>query len=217
MEHIKQLDDPILAILSSWIVYRFCGTGSVSKLPVETSTFSMEFIASKVCLEAIKRLCFFKLRCFRIPMEKREPTYFSNNGSEVKSTTNVESTLNEKPSSITYPLPMICDRWYHNCLTHQYTWQLDWLFYEVTVVHNHLFGGGWTFSRGELDHIDVCLIICFPIGGDQMKPTVFRYYRTCHSDELLLATSSHSGRHANLFISHSKSSLLFCLHLLERS
>lgn len=69
---------------------------------VETSTFSMEFIASKVCLEAIKRLCFFKLRCFRIPMEKREPTYvLSDNGSVVKNTTNVESTLNAKPSTIT--------------------------------------------------------------------------------------------------------------------
>ena len=41
---------------------------------VEMSTFSAEFIALKACLEAIEHLR-FKLRCFRIPMPKAEPTY----------------------------------------------------------------------------------------------------------------------------------------------
>ena len=69
---------------------------------VETSTFSAEFIAMKVCLEAIQHLR-FKLRCFGIPMPQGEPTYvYCDNESVVKNTTNVESTLNKKHSSIAY-------------------------------------------------------------------------------------------------------------------
>ena len=69
---------------------------------VETSTFSAEFIALKVCLEAIEHLR-FKLRCFGIPVPQGEPTYvYCDNESVVKNTTNVESTLNKKHSSIAY-------------------------------------------------------------------------------------------------------------------
>ena len=72
---------------------------------VETSTFSAEFIALKVCLEAIEHLR-FKLRCFGIPMPQGEPTYvLCDNESVVKNTTNVDSTLNKKHSSVAY----------HNC------------------------------------------------------------------------------------------------------
>ena len=69
---------------------------------VETSTFSAEFIALKVCLEAIEHLR-FKLRCFGVPMPQGDPTYvFCDNESVVKNTTNVESTLNKKHSSVAY-------------------------------------------------------------------------------------------------------------------
>ena len=69
---------------------------------VETSAFSAEFIAMKACLEAIEHLR-FKLRCFGIPMPKGEPTYvFCDNESVVKNTSNVESTLNKKHSSVAY-------------------------------------------------------------------------------------------------------------------
>jgi hypothetical protein len=69
---------------------------------VETSTFSAEFIALKACLEAIEHLR-FKLRCFGIPMPQGEPTYvLCDNESVVKNTTNVESTLNKKHSSVAY-------------------------------------------------------------------------------------------------------------------
>ena len=69
---------------------------------VETSAFSAEFIAMKTCLEAIEHLR-FKLRCFGIPMPKGEPTHlFCDNESVVKNTSNVESTLNKKHSSVAY-------------------------------------------------------------------------------------------------------------------
>jgi hypothetical protein len=69
---------------------------------VETSTFSAEFIALKVCLEAIEHLR-FKLRCFGIPIPNNEPTYvFCDNESVVKNTTRIESTLNKKHSAIAY-------------------------------------------------------------------------------------------------------------------
>ena len=69
---------------------------------VETSTFSAEFIALKACLEAIEHLR-FKLRCFGVPMPQGEPTHvFCDNDSVVKNTTNVESTLNKKHSSVAY-------------------------------------------------------------------------------------------------------------------
>ena len=69
---------------------------------VETSTFSAEFIALKVCLEAIEHLR-FKLRWFGIPIPNNEPTYvFCDNESVVKNTTRIESTLNKKHSAIAY-------------------------------------------------------------------------------------------------------------------
>jgi hypothetical protein len=69
---------------------------------VETSTFSAEFIALKVCLEAVEHLR-FKLRCFGIPMPQGKPAnVFCDNESVVKNTTNVESTLNKKHSSVAY-------------------------------------------------------------------------------------------------------------------
>jgi hypothetical protein len=69
---------------------------------VETSTFSSEFIALKVCLEAIEHLR-VKLRCFGVPLLQGEPTYvFCDNESVVRNTTNVESTLNKKHSSVAY-------------------------------------------------------------------------------------------------------------------
>ena len=69
---------------------------------VETSTFSAEFIALKVCLEAIEHLR-FKLRCFGIPLPKGEPAHvYCDNESVVKNTSNVESTLNKKHSAVAY-------------------------------------------------------------------------------------------------------------------
>ena len=67
---------------------------------VESSTFSSEFIALKVCVEAIEHLR-FKLRMFGIPIEG--PTHvFCDNMSVVNNTTKMESTLNKKHSSIAY-------------------------------------------------------------------------------------------------------------------
>ena len=114
---------------------------------VETSTFSAEFIALKVCLEAIEHLR-FKLRCFGIPMPKGEPTYvYCDNESVVKNTTSVESTLNKKHSSIAY----------HHCrwsvaagiitITHISTHEnlADCFTKRLPVtVRNYLFGN-WTY------------------------------------------------------------------------
>ena len=89
---------------------------------VETSTFSAEFIAFKACLEAIEHLQ-FKLRCFGIPTPKGEPSYvFCDNESVVKNTTNVESTLNKKHSSVAYhaSLPLVCCGGYHHDYSHQH-------------------------------------------------------------------------------------------------
>jgi hypothetical protein len=69
---------------------------------VETSTFLAEFIALKVCIEAVEHLR-FKLRCFGIPLPAGEPTHvYCDNQSVVKNTTNIESTLNRKHSSVAY-------------------------------------------------------------------------------------------------------------------
>ena len=69
---------------------------------VETSTFSAEFIALKVCLEAIEHLR-FKLRYFGVPMPQGEASHvLCNNESVAKNATNVESTLNKKHSSVAY-------------------------------------------------------------------------------------------------------------------
>ena len=69
---------------------------------VETSAFSSEFIALKQCIEDIEHLR-FKLRMFGIPIYNDEPTYIlCDNNSVVTNTSNVESSLNKKHSSIAY-------------------------------------------------------------------------------------------------------------------
>jgi len=114
---------------------------------VETSTFSSEFIALKVCLEAIEHLR-FKLRCFGVPLPSGEPTHvFCDNESVVKNTTNVESTLHKKHSSVAYHY---C-RWSvaagvitlahistHDNIADCFTKRLP------TGTRNHLFGS-WTY------------------------------------------------------------------------
>ena len=69
---------------------------------VETSAFSSEFIAMKVCVEATQHLR-FKLRMFGVPVEEDEPAYlWCDNEAVVKNTTKVESVLNKKSSSVAY-------------------------------------------------------------------------------------------------------------------
>ena len=69
---------------------------------VETSSFSAEYIAMKVCVETIQQLR-FKLRMFGIPMIDDEPSYvLCDNESVVNNSTKVESTLNKKHSSVAY-------------------------------------------------------------------------------------------------------------------
>ena len=114
---------------------------------VETSTFSAEFIALKVCLEAIEHLR-FKLRCFGIPLEREEPTYvFCDNESVVKNTTNVDSTLNKKHSSIAHHhcrwsvaagVITIAHISTHDNLADSFTKRLP------STIRYHLFCG-WTF------------------------------------------------------------------------
>jgi hypothetical protein len=67
---------------------------------VESSTFSSEFIAMKVCVETIQALR-YKLRMFGVPVD--EPTkVLCDNESVVKNSTHIESTLNKKHNSIAY-------------------------------------------------------------------------------------------------------------------
>jgi len=69
---------------------------------VETSAFSAEMIAMKMCIEVIQALR-FKLRMFGIPMINDEPTYiFCDNESAVNNASKVESTLNKKHNSVAY-------------------------------------------------------------------------------------------------------------------
>ena len=69
---------------------------------METSSFSAEYIAMKVCVETIQQLR-FKLRMFGIPMIGDEPSYvLCDNESVVNNSTKVESTLNKKHSSVAY-------------------------------------------------------------------------------------------------------------------
>ena len=69
---------------------------------VETSAFLSEFIALRVCIEAIRGLR-YKLRMFGIPILNEEPTYvFCDNESVVKNCSRVESVLNKKHSSLAY-------------------------------------------------------------------------------------------------------------------
>lgn len=80
---------------------------------VESSTFSSEFIALKLCIEAVIHMR-FKLRMFGIPLAGPpivddagdplvDPAYiFCDNESVVKNSTRVESTLNKKHASLAY-------------------------------------------------------------------------------------------------------------------
>jgi hypothetical protein len=111
---------------------------------VETSTFSAEFIALKVCLEAIEHLR-FKLRCFGIPIPVNEPTYvFCDNESVVKNTTNVESTLNKKHSPVAYHH---C-RWSVAAVVRMRISRIVLRSGFHLYTRNHLFGS-WTLLRYE--------------------------------------------------------------------
>ena len=72
---------------------------------VETSAFSSEFIALKQCLEDVEHLR-FKLRMFGIPLfhdgESDATLILCDNYSVVTNTSDVESSLNKKHSSIAY-------------------------------------------------------------------------------------------------------------------
>lgn len=69
---------------------------------VESSTFSSEFLALKVCTGAIQNLR-FKLRSFGIPIINDEPCYiFCDNEGCVKNTTAVESKMDRKHSAVAY-------------------------------------------------------------------------------------------------------------------
>ena len=88
---------------------------------VETSAFSSEFIALKQCIEDIEHLR-FKLRMFGIPIYndgEGEPTYIlCDNDSVVTNTSNVESSLNKKHSSIAYHF----SRWNVAAVVFQIAW-----------------------------------------------------------------------------------------------
>jgi hypothetical protein len=69
---------------------------------VESSTFSSEFIALRTGTQASHYLR-FKLRMFGIPIvEGHARNAFCDNESVVKNSTNVESVLNKKHSSVAY-------------------------------------------------------------------------------------------------------------------
>jgi hypothetical protein len=73
---------------------------SKSQKTVESSTFSSEFIALKLCVEAITALR-YKLRMFGVPID--EPTnVLCDNISVVYNSSKIESTLNRKHNSIAY-------------------------------------------------------------------------------------------------------------------
>ena len=69
---------------------------------IESSTFSSEFIALKVCTESIIALR-FKLRMFGVPIEG-PALVLNDNQSAVNNSSKLESTLNKKHSSIAYHL-----------------------------------------------------------------------------------------------------------------
>ena len=68
---------------------------------VESSAFSLKFMALRSCTEEIRGLR-YKLRIFGIPIGD-EPTHiFCDNESVVKNCSNIESVLNKKHTSIAY-------------------------------------------------------------------------------------------------------------------
>ena len=76
---------------------------SKSQQTVETSSFSLEFIAFKHCIEDVEHLI-FKLQMFEIPISKYQPTtvILCDNESVVNNTSNVKSSFNKKHSAIAY-------------------------------------------------------------------------------------------------------------------
>ena len=69
---------------------------------VESSTFSSEFLALKVTVEAIQFLR-FKLRSFGVPIMNEEAAYvYCDNQGVVKNTTKVESKMDKKHSAVAY-------------------------------------------------------------------------------------------------------------------
>ena len=75
---------------------------------VETSAFLAEFLALKACIEDVEYLR-FKLRMFGIPILNGDATsLFCDNESVVKNSTNVDSTLNKKHSSVAYHFARWC-------------------------------------------------------------------------------------------------------------
>ena len=69
---------------------------------VESSTFSSDFWALKVTVEAIQFLR-FKLRSFGVPIMNEEAAYvYCNNQGVVKNTTKVESKMDKKHSAMAY-------------------------------------------------------------------------------------------------------------------
>jgi hypothetical protein len=70
---------------------------------VETSAFSLEFIAMKHCIEDIEYLR-FKLRMFGVPLSEEKPSAYvwCDNESNVKNSSNVDSKLNKKHSAIAF-------------------------------------------------------------------------------------------------------------------
>ena len=71
---------------------------------VETSAFSSEFIYLKQCIEDVEHLR-YKIRMFGIPIyDDGEPAHIlcDNNNVVVTNTSNVESSFNQKHSSIAY-------------------------------------------------------------------------------------------------------------------
>jgi hypothetical protein len=79
---------------------------------VETSTFSAEFVALKVCLEAIEHLR-FTLRCFGVPTPQGEPScVLCDNKSVVKKCNEcrIDVELQAFLCHIS-PLQVVCCRW----------------------------------------------------------------------------------------------------------
>ena len=67
---------------------------------VETSAFSSEFIAMKVCIELVRAMR-YKLRIFGVPIEV-SGYIFCDNLSVVKNCSKVESVLNKKHNALAY-------------------------------------------------------------------------------------------------------------------
>ena len=75
---------------------------------VETSAFSSEFLTLKGCIKNVAHLS-FKLHMFGIPiMEGHATNVFCDDEGVVKNTTNVDSTLNKKHSSVAYHFTRWC-------------------------------------------------------------------------------------------------------------